>query len=111
MTNAGLIIWLLSCWLCAGIYAAISLWARKRKAPMHFWAGEEIPAEKVTDVPAWNRAHSRLWAAYAAAFAVTGLLGFVSKTAAIVTLVLCCTVGIVALVAVNARIRKKYMVK
>lgn len=109
MNIGGLIIWLLCCGVCTAAFAAISLWARKRKTPMHFFSGEEIPAEKVTDVQAWNQAYSRLWGAYAAAFGATGALGFVSQTAAIVMLALCCTAGIAALVAVNAKIRKRYM--
>ena len=111
MNTGGLIIWLLSCGLCTAAFAAISLWATKRKTPMHFFSGEEIPAEKVSDIPAWNAACAKMWGVYAAAFGVTTLLGFVSMPAAVVMLVLCCTVGVGALLAVNARIRKKYWVK
>ena len=109
MNIGGTIIWLLCCALCAAAFAAVSLWARKRKTPMHFWSGEEIPPEKVIDIPAWNAAYAKMWGAYAVAFAVTGLMWLVSQGAAIAMMVLCCTVGIGALLAVNARIRKKYM--
>lgn len=109
MNTGGLIIWLLATGLCTAAFAAISLWAAKRKTPMHFWSGEKIQAEKVSDISAWNAACAKMWGWYAVAFAVTGLMRLVSEGAAIAMMVLCCTVGVGVLLAVNARIRKKYM--
>lgn len=109
MDTGGRIIWLLCTGLCTALFGGISLWATKRKTPMHFWSGEEIPAEKVSDIPAWNVAYAKMWGVYAAIFALSGLLVFWSQTAAIVLLVLSCTVGCGVLVAVSERIRKRYM--
>ena len=44
-------------WGSSLIIGFISLWAFRRKTPMHFWAGATVKPEEINDIPAYNRAN------------------------------------------------------
>ena len=47
--------------VCGVVFAAIGIWALCRKTPMHFWAGDTIPAEKISNVKKYNLANGIMW--------------------------------------------------
>ena len=47
--------------VCGLVFAAIGIWALCRKTPMHFWAGDTIPAEKISNVKKYNLANGIMW--------------------------------------------------
>lgn len=69
-------LWLLICWLCAGVFSGIGLWANRRAEPMHFWSGTTVDPKKISDIPAYNRANARLWMLYGLPYWVVGVTYF-----------------------------------
>ena len=53
-------IWLVIMLPYAGLFTGIGIFAWKRKKPMWFWAGSEVKASEISDVPAYNRANGRM---------------------------------------------------
>ena len=93
---------------CALMTGLISLWAYKRKTPMHFWAGSTVKAEEITDVPAYNRANAKLWLIYTIAVAASGFAGLFHITVGAVLLLVVCVPGSILLMIAYGRIYKKY---
>ena len=98
-----------SSWFCAALYLGIGIWAGRRKTPMNFWAGSEIPAWRVRDVAAWNREHKKMWCLYSVPWWLCGGVFFLDEIAAAVLMGLACTAGIGLLIWNNSRLEKKYM--
>ena len=96
-------------WLCAAVMLGVGCYAKSRREPMHFWSGTTVPAEKIHDVPAYNRACARMWWIYGGAWLVTGaaaLTGSARWAGA-----LCAVVGVggtAALMFAYGRIYRKY---
>lgn len=105
---AGKIIMLACMWICAGIFLGFGLYARRREEPMWFWAGEQVPRDSVTDVPAYNRAHSRLFLLYALPWWLGGLLGLLHPLAAAALALVSCTAGLGWLIWSHRNIEKRY---
>ena len=105
---AGLIIWLVISFGCAALFFGIGLYAQRLEKPMWFWSGIEVKAEDVTDVAAYNRANARMWKRYSLWFWVSGFLYILSPTAAVVVLMLGCTVGGGLLIANYKAIERTY---
>lgn len=63
-------------WLCATIFIGIGLYARNRKEPMWFYSGMKIDSRQIKNIPAYNRAYSRLWFRYAAPYILIGITYF-----------------------------------
>ncbi len=80
------------------------LW-RKKKDP------DEVPSESISDIPAYNRAVSRLWGGYSAVWFISGLIALWSPMAATVLMCVLGAAGAVVLVLIYKRIEKKYRVK
>lgn len=102
------IIFAVSCWLCSLIFGGISLWAFKRKDPMHFWSGSTVKPEKIKDIPAYNRANGLMWAVYTACFVIAGFLSLFSIRIGGILLSIICVPGIFILFIVYKMILKKY---
>lgn len=111
---AGIVILLVCCWGSAALFCIIGVWARRRKTPMHFWAGTEIDPDTITDIPAYNRENARMWERYSIFYWVSGVLGFLGtwqtwlSVLCVVVLLLASTVGILLLVREYRRISKKF---
>ena len=95
-------------WGCSLITGLIALWAFLRKTPMHFWAGSTVSPEEITDIPAYNKANGKMWLAYAAAMAVSGVIGLFSTIAGAIVLMIVCLPGIAFLFVTYGRIYRKY---
>lgn len=106
--QVGNIIFAATCWLCALIFAAIALWAFKRKDPMHFWSGTRIRSEEILDIPSYNRANALMWSTYAVSMTVTGILALFNINIAAILLVIICLPGLFVLILVYNRIYNKY---
>lgn len=102
------IIFAVICWLCALIFGVISLWAFKRKDPMHFWSGSTVRPEEITDIPAYNRANGLMWAVYTACMIMTGIVSLFNITVGSILLGIISILGIVVLIIVYKRIYNKY---
>lgn len=87
---------------CFGIYA----W--KRKKPMWFWSGKEVKEEKISDIPAYNRANGIMWLGFSAVFWLGAVLGALSSEAAGIVVAVGTIVGIPLLMLVYRRIYSKY---
>ena len=58
------------------IFIAIGITQYKSKKPVGFYTGETPPKQdELTDVPAWNRAHGRMWIGYGIAVMGSFILG------------------------------------
>ena len=96
------------CGFCALLFAAVALWAFKRRGPMHFWAGSAVRPEEITDVPAYNRANGILWAVYAACMAAVGAVALAHVIAAAILLTIVCVPGVAVIFVVYKQIYRKY---
>ncbi len=107
----GKVILFISCMICGAIFLGIGVYAAKRKTPMNFWSGVDIPSESITNIPAYNRAVSRLWGSSSAVWFVSGFAGLWRPEAATVLMCVLGAAGAVVLVLIYKRIEKKYRVK
>ncbi|RKJ38913.1 hypothetical protein D7X94_14315 [Acutalibacter sp. 1XD8-33] len=107
----GNMILFLSCMLCGAIFIGLGIYAAKKKTPMNFWSGVDVPRESISDIPAYNRAMGRLWGGYSAVWFISGVAGLWQPVAATVLMCVLGSGGAVALVLIYKRIEKKYRVK
>lgn len=107
----GNVILFVSCMICGAIFLGLGVYAAKSKTPMNFWSGAAVPSESITDIPAYNRAMSRLWGGYSAVWFISGLAGLWRPVAATVLMCVLGAAGAVVMVLVYKRIEKKYRVK
>ena len=78
----GSIVMLMCSLICSGAFLGISVWARRRKDPMHFYSGVPIDPKTVSDIPAYNLANARMWLVFSIPFILATLAGIVSFFAA-----------------------------
>lgn len=103
------IIYFVSILACAMTFLAISVWAFTSKNPVNFWAGEKISADSISDIKKYNQAYGVMWLIFGLCWLITAVLGLFSLSISIVVLVVLNTVGLVTLILVNNKIRKRYM--
>ena len=108
---AGKIIMCTVCFGCAFLFFAIGIYAQKRTKPMWFWSGSEVDASNITDVKQYNKENGIMWQLYSLWFFAAGLAEFFNTVAAVIFLVLSCTVGIGLLIGSYNRIYKKYTIQ
>ena len=96
------------CWSISPIIGITALWISKRRKPIHFFAGTTVEPQKITDVPAYNRANAKMWALYAAWLIIIGALSLLNSTVGIVLSVVSIIPGVFFLCIPYKRIYKKY---
>lgn len=104
------IIWLSIMIPCSALFTGIGIFAYNRKKPMWFWSGTEVQTEKISDIPAYNRANGWMWMGYSLIYWLAAWVGLWSGTAAAILIAIGCVVGIPALVMIYKRIYAKYKV-
>ena len=97
-----------SCWICASGFLAFGLFAKHYKRPVWFWSGSTVDPNSIADIPAYNRANSRMWMAFSLPFWISGLLGFWLPMASGILLVVSCIGGIPALIIGYNKILNRY---
>ena len=114
---AGAIIMAICCFGCAALFYAIGAWAAKARKPVSFWSGIKVDADKVKDIPAYNRANAVMWKVYSIPYwtcGIFGSLGFLGDVFTIVSAVilfLACVPGLILLVRRYHKIEKLYVMK
>ena len=108
---AGTVIFITTAWGCAALFFGMGIFAERREKPMWFWSGDSGKDINVTDVKAHNRAHGIMWKRYSIWFWLSGAVYFFSAMAAVVIMILSCTVGIFGLFRDYNKIEKKYIIK
>lgn len=99
----------------AGLFYGIGRRGAKQSQPMNFWTGQTIDPESVTDIPAYNRACSRMWKLFSIPCWICGVLALMlplgnwTAVAGVVILALWGTVGIWWLIKSYKRIEKQYI--
>lgn len=81
------------------------------KAPVNFWAGDEIKPEEITDVKAYNRANGLLWAFFTLPQIIAAVLFTINRSAANIFQLGGVLIGIIAAFIAYRLIEKKYRVK
>ena len=76
---------------------------------MWFWAGLEVKASEIADVPAYNRANGRMWIVYSLIFWAAAFAGLWSGTLAVGLIVVGCALGLPDMIGIYNRIYNKYM--
>ena len=114
---AGAIIMSLCCFGSALTFVGIAVWAKKSKKPINFWSGISVPADKVTDVSAYNHANAVMWSVYSVPFWLAGLVGSFGVLGDIYTIVaaillsVACFPGAFLLIWAYRKIEKRYVSK
>ena len=93
------------------ILIAIGIVQYKCKKPVGFYTGETPPKQdELTDVPAWNRAHGRMWIGYGIAVIASFVLGFLLPneilSAALPVLII--LGAFPCLISVHNKLKKRY---
>lgn len=107
----GIAVMVVSCWICGAGFLAFGLFARHYKKPVWFWSGSIVDPASIADIPAYNRANSRMWIVFSLPFWVCGLLSFWLPTVAGLILAAACLGGLPAIIVVYSKILKKYKIK
>ena len=113
----GAVIMALCCFGCGLTFSCIASCAKKSKKPFHFWSGSKVDPEKVTDIPAYNRANAAMWRVYAipywiaGVFGCLGFLGDIFATVSAVIMFLACIPGVFFLVLRYTKIEKEFVRK
>ena len=102
------IIWYITMFGCAALFAGIGVYTRKLEKPMWFWSGSTVDPDSITDVKSYNRENARMWILYSLWYWAAGAAWIWSHGAALIVLTLGCSLGIVILVATFLRIEKKF---
>ena len=107
----GIVMMVFCCVLCGSIFSGMSVWAKKRKDPMHFYSGTTVDPKTVSDIPAYNLENSRMWMIYSVPFWVSGIVSFFNLAVAAIIMSAACLPGGVWLVLRYNRIAKKYIIR
>ena len=107
----GIVVMIFCSLLCGGIFSGMSLWAKKRKDPMHFYSGTTVDPKRISDVPAYNQANARMWSIYAAPFWLSGIVSFFHLGAAAIIMGVACFPGFLWLIFKYKKICKEYMIR
>lgn len=113
----GVIIMPLCSWGCAALFFGIGVAAVRQQKPMHFWAGIPMDPKTISDIPAYNRANSRMWKQYSIPFWLCGVLAIASiwdsrlMIACVILLVVASIGGAVWLLLKYQKICKQYIYK
>ncbi len=97
-----------SCWLCGAFFLGFGLFARRYKKPVWFWSGSTVDPASIADIPAYNRANSRMWTVFSLPFWISGLLGFWLPMVSGILLAVSCIGGIPGLILAYHNIFKRY---
>lgn len=92
----------------AMLFFGIGIYARLLTKPMWFWSGSTVKEQEITDIPAYNKANSRMWMLYSMWFWVSGILYFWFPVAAVIVMVVGSTAGMVPLIICYNHIYRKY---
>lgn len=107
----GIVIMVFCCVLCGSIFSGMSVWAKKRKDPMHFYSGTTVDPKTVSDIPAYNLENSKMWMIYSVPFWVSGVVSFFHMGAAAIIVTAACFPGFLWLIFRYKRICKKYIIR
>ena len=107
----GIVIMVFCCVLCGSIFSGMSVWAKKRKDPMHFYSGTTVDPKTVSDIPAYNLENSKMWMIYSVPFWASGVVSFFHMGAAAVIVTVACFPGFLWLVFRYKRISQKYIIR
>lgn len=106
------------CYFCTGgLFYGIGVWGARQSKPMNFWAGQTIDPGSVTDIPAYNRACSRMWKLFSIPCWICGVLALMlplgnwTAVAGLVILALWGTVGLWWLIRSYKTIERQYIIQ
>lgn len=88
------IVGLVCCILCGFPFFVIGHFGKDSREPIVFWTGDKTLKEKVKDIHGYNSEMSKLFIKCGFAFVITGILCVLHFGAAIVAILLECTLGI-----------------
>lgn len=90
------------------LFAAIGIYAWRRKKPMWFWAGTEVTESEIRDIPAYNRANGIMWIIFSLVWWAATIIGICNVSIAENIIGGGCLLGFPALIIVWRKIYKKY---
>jgi len=83
---------------------------RRHKRLFSLWngTGKKVQPEEITNIPAYNRAISNMWAVFVTIFGASGIVSLFSITAGAALATLVSVLGIFPLFVIYEKIYKKY---
>lgn len=111
-----IVIMLVVCFGCAGLFWGIGAWAMKRKDPMHFYSGSSVDPRTISDIPGYNAENAKMWRQYSFPFWLSGIMEILGifddrlLMPAVYLMVAASTVGAIWLVRRYQKICKIYMI-
>ena len=105
-----IIMWIV-CFGCGFLFFAIGLYAQSLRKPMWFWSDADVDPAGITDVKQYNKENGTMWQLYSLWYFGAGLAEIWNTVAAVILLVLSCTVGIALLIRSYRGICDRYQVR
>ena len=102
------IIMILCCVLCGLPFWLLATVGRKGKEPLNFWSGDDRLKAKIEDVAAYNHAMGKMYFVYGSLFILAAVLAVFSMAAAVVLLILNCTLGLFLIYKGYGRILRRF---
>ncbi|MCM1298329.1 MAG: major capsid protein [Firmicutes bacterium] len=92
-------------------FGGVSIWAFTSKAPVNFWAGDEVKTAEISDIRAFNRGNGLIWAFLTLPQLIAAVLHPINGLAANIFQVGGIVIGIPIAIAAYKIIEKKYRKK
>ena len=105
---AGWIIYVIMLGGCLLILAGMGLWALIRKTPMHFWSGDVIKPEIISDIKKYNKENAIMWFCYCIPLVISMLIAPFSVDVSAIIVVIGLVGGIPVLFRTYKKIFNKY---
>ena len=96
------------CWITAFILGVTAFLLSRLRMPFPFFAGVNIPAEKITDVKAYNRTSGKMWAVYSGIYVLAGCLALINSTLGFILFGLLMFPGLVVMFFFHKRILNRF---
>ena len=103
------IIMLLVNGICALTFILLGVYALKKEAPIHFWAGTTVKSEEISDIKAYNNSNGLMWITYGSLFLLAALAILLKQPLiANIIIIIACFPGFIILIIVYRSIYNKY---
>lgn len=96
-------------WGAAAVYLVTGLFCMRRKTPMRLSFISKTPAEKISDIPAYNKEIGKMWCAMAVFLLAGGGAMMANPAFSVLFFVVASTVGVGGVAWWQSRIEKKYL--
>lgn len=90
------------------VFGGITIWCFSSKAPVNFWAGDNVKPEEISDIKAYNRSNGILWGIFTLPHVISLAVIPINTFTAVIIQAIGIVIGIPLIVIAYNKIEKKY---